>query len=234
MALAREATQNLGVEATFTELHLRLEPPALIVHLQLSIEPVQGDCVAPYAVMSGGEPLLRITISGAPGSGTSTLVGKIQESTGWTSLNGGEVFRAEASRRGLSVGEFSELCKQDLDVDRSLDSLLKEAMNNIDGPEIIESRLAGWWANELGIDCLRVWIDTSDEERARRVQNREGGSFEDRLAKSSARQSADKERYRVLYDIDLDEMTPYNLVVNADSLIADEVFAIVDSAIKGV
>ena len=79
-----------------------------------------------------------------------------------------------------------------------------------------------------------MWIYTSDEERARRVQNREGGSFEDRLAKSSARQSADKERYRVLYDIDLDEMTPYNLVVNADSLIADEVFAIVDSAIKGV
>ena len=114
--------------------------------------------------------MLRITISGAPGSGTSTLVRKIHLATGWSALNGGEVFRTEAKRRNLTVGEFSELCKQDLDVDRSLDRLLKDAMNKTDGPEIIESRLAGWWANELAIDCLRVWVNTSDEERARRVQ----------------------------------------------------------------
>ena len=177
--------------------------------------------------------MLRITISGAPGSGTSTLVGKIQHSTGWSALNGGEVFRTEAKRRNLTVGEFSELCKQDLDVDRSLDRLLKDAMTKTDGPEIIESRLAGWWANELAIDCLRVWIDTSDEERARRVQNREGGSFEKRLTESTDRQSADKERYRSLYDIDLDEMMPYNLVVNANNLTAEEVFSLVNSAING-
>tara|TARA_B100000700_G_scaffold287645_1_gene343489 strand:+ start:125 stop:679 length:555 start_codon:yes stop_codon:yes gene_type:complete len=183
--------------------------------------------------MSGGEVLLRITISGAPGSGTSTLVRKIQYTTGWSALNGGEVFRTEAKRRNLTVGEFSELCKQDLDVDRSLDRLLKDSMTKTDGPEIIESRLAGWWANELAIDCLRVWVNTSDEERARRVQNREGGSFEQRLVESSARQSADKERYRALYDIDLDEMTPYNLVVNADNLTAEEVFSLVKSAING-
>ena len=101
--------------------------------------------------MSGGEVLLRITISGAPGSGTSTLVRKIQHTTGWSALNGGEVFRTEAKRRNLTVGEFSELCKQDLDVDRSLDRLLKDSMTKTDGPEIIESRLAGWWANELAI-----------------------------------------------------------------------------------
>jgi cytidylate kinase len=65
------------------------------------------------------------------------------------------------------------------------------------------------------------------------VQNREGGSFEERLAESSARQSADKERYRILYGIDLDDMTPYNLVVDANDLSADEVFAIVSAAIQG-
>ena len=106
-------------------------------------------------------------------------------------------------------------------------------MTKSGGPEIIESRLAGWWAHELAMNCLRVWVETSDEERARRVQNREGGSFEQRLTESAARQSADKERYLALYDINLDEMTPYNLVVNADNLTADEVFSIVESAING-
>ena len=110
--------------------------------------------------------MLRVTISGAPGSGTSTLVSKIQQSTGWNSLNGGEVFRTEAKRRNLSVVEFSELCKQDLDVDRSLDKLLKDAMTKSGGPEIIESRLAGWWAHELAINCLRVWAVSYTHLRA--------------------------------------------------------------------
>ncbi len=177
--------------------------------------------------------MVRITISGAPGSGTSTLVGKIREATGWDSLNGGDVFRAEAARRGLSVGEFSELCKTDLDVDRSLDDLLRAAMTRENGPEILESRLSGWWAYQLKLDCLRVWIETSDEERALRVQAREGGDFAQRLAESSARQSADKERYRMLYDIDLDDMTPYNLIVDANDLSAEQVFAIVHGELNG-
>jgi len=186
-----------------------------------------------FAAMNGGEHLVHITISGAPGSGTSTLVGKIREATGWESLNGGEVFRAEAARRGLSVVEFSELCKTDLDVDRSLDDLLRKAMTSENGPEILESRLSGWWAHQLKIDCLRVWIETSDEERARRVQAREGGEFSQRLLESRARQSADKERYRMLYDIDLDDMSPYNLVVDANNLSAEQVFTIVQGELNG-
>ena len=185
-----------------------------------------------FALMSGGEQLVNVTISGAPGSGTSTLVSKLGQKTGWSSLNGGDVFRAEASRRNLSVHEFSELCKSNLDVDRSLDGLLKEAMTTQGGPEIMESRLSGWWAFELGINCHRIWIHTSDEERARRIQTREGGDLETRLGESRKRQSADKARYETLYNIDLDDMTPYSLVVDADNLSAEEVFKIVSLEIE--
>ena len=87
--------------------------------------------------------MVEITISGAPGSGTSTLVRRICAEMGWRSLNGGDVFRAEAERRDLSVHDFSELCKNDLDVDRSLDFRLKQAMTDSAGPEVLESRLSG-------------------------------------------------------------------------------------------
>ena len=180
-----------------------------------------------YVEMSGGDLLTKVTISGPPGSGTSTLVSKIVESTGWSSLNGGEVFRSEANRRKMSLHEFSELCRSNLDVDRSLDALLKEAMIQNDGPDIIESRLSGWWAHKLKIDCHRIWIHTSDEERALRIQKREGGDFSDRLDQSKRRQSADKDRYMTLYDIDLDDMSPYTFVVDADQLSAEEVYSIV-------
>ena len=173
-----------------------------------------------------------MTVSGPPGSGTSTLVGKLCEDRDWSSVNGGDIFREEASNRGLTVAEFSALCKQDLDVDRSLDTILRHAMSDQKGPEVVESRLCGWWAHELGLQCLRVWVSVSDEERARRIQNREGGSYQTCLELSKQRQSDDMERYRELYDIDLDDMSPYNLVVDADELDANEVFGVVSTALE--
>ena len=173
--------------------------------------------------------MVMVTISGPPGSGTSTLVGKIAQAFGWNSLNGGDVFRTEASRRGISVEDLSAVAKGDLDVDRALDVLLQELMSGEDSPEIIESRLSGWWAHKMGIDCLRVWVAVSEEERAHRIQNREGGDFEDCLKRSRQRQRDDMERYRILYGIDLDDLSPYNLVIDADEKDEDEVFAIVDA-----
>jgi len=159
------------------------------------------------------------------------LVGKLCDDRGWSSVNGGIIFREQASNRGITVAEFSSLCKQDLDVDRSLDDILKQAMNDPDGPEVVESRLCGWWAEELDLSCLRVWVSVSEEERARRIQNREGGDYLTCLEKSRQRQSDDMERYRELYGIDLDDMSPYNLVVDADELDADGVFGVVSEAL---
>ena len=90
-----------------------------------------------YAEASGDDTLLRVTISGPPGSGTSTLVSRIAESRGWSSLNGGDVFRDEARIRGLTVEQLSSEAKEDLDVDRSLDSLLQKRMSSPESPEIV-------------------------------------------------------------------------------------------------
>ena len=84
-----------------------------------------------------------ITISGHPGSGTSTLVQLLSQAKGWSSLNGGDLFRQEAKNRNLSLAEFGQLCKNNLDVDRELDKLLQNEMLREDNnaPSIIESRL---------------------------------------------------------------------------------------------
>jgi len=183
--------------------------------------------------MNGGSSLLKVTISGPPGSGTSTLVSNLENSLGWRSINGGDIFREEARNRDISVEELSSEAKGDLEVDRNLDALLKARMSSIDAPEIVESRLSGWWAHNLGLDCLRVWVAVSNEERARRIQKREGGDFGDCLARSQNRQQDDKDRYANLYEIDLDDLQPYNLVIDADEKDEDEVFSIVASHLGG-
>ena len=107
-----------------------------------------------FAGMSGGDFLPKVTVSGKPGSGTSTLVDLLAKDMGWDSVNGGDIFRQEAKRLNLSVEEFSRLCKENFEVDRSLDDMLKNLISSENGPFIVESRLSGWWAYLEGIDCL--------------------------------------------------------------------------------
>ena len=171
--------------------------------------------------------MVRITISGHPGSGTSTLVNLLSEYKGWNSLNGGELFRQEAKRRNMTLADFGELCKNDLDVDRELDALLKQEMlrNDEQAPEIVESRLAGWWAYQLELEIPRIWLDVNEIERAKRVQDREGGSIESILKESEKRASVDAQRFLELYNLLPEQHEPYSHRIEATSLNPQEVLA---------
>lgn len=173
---------------------------------------------AKSVVTSGGETLPRITISGHPGSGTSTLVDGICTAKGWSSLNGGQIFRDEAKNRGMSLAEFGDLCASDFSVDKSLDEILKSNMLKSDGPEVMESRLSGWWAHLLELDCVRVWLDVSEEVRAQRVVNREGISLDEALAGNRKRSEIDLARYQEMYGLNPEDTTPYTHVIDASDL----------------
>ena len=172
-----------------------------------------------------GVSMVKITVSGHPGSGTSTLVSGLMAHFGWSSLNGGDVFRAEAKRRGMTLAEFGALCTTDLEVDRQLDALLQERMSAAGAEEIVESRLSGWWAYRLNLDCVRMWIDVDAEERARRVVAREGGTIEEALKANQKRTAVDAERFMQLYGILPEEREPYTIVLDATHLGREEVLA---------
>ena len=181
------------------------------------------------AVMNGGETLVKVTISGHPGSGTSTLVDAICKSKGWSSLNGGEIFRQEAKNRNLSLSEFGKLCSEDLSIDRLLDDILKSKMTELNGPEVMESRLSGWWAYKLELDCVRIWLDVNESVRAERVVSREGISLEDAFSNNKSRSEIDLARYQELYGLNPEDSTPYTHVIDASGLTKAEVL---DSALK--
>ena len=178
--------------------------------------------------------MVRLTVSGHPGSGTSTLVRGLMNRFGWSCLNGGDVFRDEAKRRGMPLSEFGELCKNELDVDRSLDELLQQRMQGDESADIVESRLAGWWAYKLELPIVRLWLDVNDEERARRVAEREGLSLAEALKANNQRSSVDAERFKLLYDLLPEDPEPYTHVLDAAVLnasqILDHVVAILEEA----
>ncbi len=179
-------------------------------------------CVS-YVVMFGGETLPRITISGHPGSGTSTLVKGICKSKGWSSLNGGDIFRQEAKNRGLSLSEFEKICSEDPIVDKSLDEILQKHIADPNGYEVLESRLCGWWAYKMDIDCLRIWLHASEEARAMRVVNREGLTIEEATSNNKERTKVDKIRFEEMYGLNPEDETPYTHIIDASNMNAEEV-----------
>lgn len=168
-----------------------------------------------------------ITVGGRAGTGTSTLAHILEERTGLPYVYGGRIFRDAAAARGLTLAEFGRLCEEDPSVDRGLDDRQIELLR--EGGLILESRLAGWLAFRNGIDSFRVWVVCDEEERIRRITSRDGGDTALQAARTSEREASERSRYARYYGVDLDEVEPYDLVLDSTERspedLADEVLA---------
>lgn len=166
---------------------------------------------------------MLITLSGLPGSGTSTVARTVASRLDLPHVDGGTVFRALASERGLSLAEFAELAEEDDRIDRALDERLVARAH--EGDVVLESRLAGWLATRAGLRALRVWIDCEERERAGRVGGRDGHDREEALATNRAREASERTRYLTYYDIDLADRSAYDLVLDSTARGPDDLVA---------
>ncbi len=162
-----------------------------------------------------------VTVGGLPGTGTSTLCRLLQERLGWPYVYAGQLFRDEAAQRGLSLADFGALCQQDASVDQALDArqaaLLSEASAQGDGL-ILEGRLAGWLAHRDAVPSRRVWVTCDDDERARRLAERDGGDVQAQREAMLVRERSEADRYNRYYGIDLGDLAPYDLVLDSTKL----------------
>ena len=187
---------------------------------------IRGGTDVKFASKNGGDDLpARVTVSGHPGSGTSTLVAGLCKQLNWEMLNGGQVFRDVAAEKNMTLEAFGQYCIEDETVDKELDQMLTQTMLSENSPQVVESRLAGWWAFKNRLNCPRIWIEVSEEVRASRVVNREGGNEEEQLVLIRERMEYDGARYKQLYDIDIESKEPYTLVIDSDSLNAEQVLS---------
>ncbi len=169
---------------------------------------------------------LRIAISGRSGCGNTTVSRLLAERLDLKLVN--YTFRTIAEEDGIS---FDDVCRRaetadedDLRVDKTQVALARKE------PSVLGSRLAIWMLDDAD---LKVFLTGSPQVRAARIRMREGGSMEEQMKATEARDKRDYQRYRKLYRIDTNDLSLADLVVNTDRFDADQVVGIIEAAVRG-
>jgi cytidylate kinase len=171
---------------------------------------------------------MLLTVSGPAGSGKSTTAAGLAEALDLEHVSGGDIFRELAAERGYSPVEFNELAEEDGRIDRDLDRRLYEIARDRDDV-VLESRLAGWLAPDAD---FRLWLDAPLDVRAARIADREEKSVEQAREETRRRERSEQKRYRDYYDILIDDLSIYDLVVNTARWTAPAVRTVLTTAVE--
>jgi predicted cytidylate kinase len=171
-----------------------------------------------------------VTISGLPGSGTTTVAKMLAERTNLKYINVGMIFRELAEKNKMSLEFFEKYCEEHPEIDIELDKKQEEMMKK--GNVIMEGRLSGWIAHLKKIPAFKVWLDCDEKERIRRVIEREGGDFFEKKTETKKRIESEKRRYRKFYGIDIEDKSIYDLIIDTTNMPPEEIVEKILDALK--
>ena len=182
--------------------------------------------------------LFSIVISGWPAVGKTTIACKLAEEFDITMYNGGDILKmlAEEENKGYSVKrdawwdtieakKFMEKRKSDPSFDKKVDKKLIEIVKK--GGTVITSYTLPWLVQDESIIIIKFWLRGSSENRARRMANRDGISFEEAKRIIKLRDEENKKIYYRLYGFRFGEdLTVFDYVLNTDRLSIDSLVEI--------
>jgi CMP/dCMP kinase len=176
-----------------------------------------------------------ITIAGALGAGKSSVAKRVAHELGYTHFSSGDLFRAIALERGLTIEEINTTAELETAIDHDVDERLR-ALGEQD-KLVIDSRLAYHWIP----DSFKVYLDLDIPTAAERIYKQihsEGrtvqaaSSIEELVHTTEMRKQSEQKRYKNLYGLDVADLKPFDLVVNTAHHNLDEVVRIVLDAYR--
>jgi predicted cytidylate kinase len=168
---------------------------------------------------------MKITISGMPGSGKSTVGRMVAERLGCEYLNTGSIIRSVAEKKGISLVEANRAAETNKSFDREIDDYQKKL-----GAEkesfVLEGRLGFLFIPDSVKVYLKCLEKTAAERLTRSVlggdasRKKEGlsGNPEEVLGQIRERRASEKKRYRELYGVDYEDESNYDVVIDTTNM----------------
>ena len=170
---------------------------------------------------------MKITISSLPGAGSSTAARLLAKQLNIPRIDAGEIWDAIAAERGLDVLGLNLAAEKDKSIDVALDEKMLEYAR-APGDRLLEARLIGWLCAQHHIDALKVWVECPLPIRAARVAAREHADLTTMIGETETRETSEAKRYKMFYDIDMHDLSIYDLVIDSSQRAPE---AIVDAVV---
>lgn len=173
--------------------------------------------------------MVVVAISGLHGAGKTTAAKALAKKFNLRYVCAGSVFRQIAKERGMTLDKFSRYAELHSNIDRMIDRRTADAAK--EDNVLIDARLAGWMVKRADIKIL---LTAPLEVRARRISRREKRDYKEVLRETMTRERSEAKRFKKFYGIDVNDHSPFDLVLNTDHLSIRETAGILEAAIRSV
>jgi cytidylate kinase len=165
--------------------------------------------------------LIVITLSGVPGTGTTTIAKLLAKELDLKMVYIGEIFRSLAKEYGMTLEKFSTFAQDNPKIDNELDQKQIEYARK--GNLILEGRLSGCMLEKNKIDSFKILLTADLDTRIKRVMGREDKEYDLVKSEIEFREECERNRYLVLYNMDYLDESHYDLVIDTSKLKPEEI-----------
>jgi len=169
-----------------------------------------------------------VTISGLHGVGKSNCAKLLANIFNLKYLSSGEIFRRLAKENNMTLDEFSRYVEKNSEIDREIDKETIRAAK--EGNVIIEARLSAWKARDYA--DLKILLTAPLETRVKRLSERDNKTYKETLEETLAREKSEKERFKRIYNIDVDDYSIFDIVINTEFWSLESIVKILKTAVE--
>jgi len=174
---------------------------------------------------------MRISISGPPGSGKTTVCMQVAKRLDCDYILVGQIFRQMALERKVDLETFGRLAEEDETIDIDLDNRMV-ALARANEDIVLEGRLTGPLLKYKKIPVFAVFVTADEHVRAERIAQRESRDVQQVLKEMRTRERSEKKRYRSYYGIDPSDRAIYDLWIDSTNMSADRVADMIVAAVR--
>jgi cytidylate kinase len=175
----------------------------------------------------------KITISGSLGSGKTLLAKKLSEVTGYKIISVGEIQRKLAMQYGMDTTTFNKYMESHPEIDIECDNMVVEYGRSRE-PLILDSRLAWHFVPH----SFKIHLLCNKRIAAQRVFNdtvrinEKFNNIEETYKSMVERRKSEVLRFKQQYNVDIDDLTNYDFVLDTSYLSPEVVYNLTHDALQ--